>query len=169
MKKTISIILILVCMLTLAMPAIAAEITTDATGSNSSNTVVTYGVSQSFIVVIPAEFEVNTDTKTAMAEIKASNVVIPYGKTLNVKISGHDYSDSWKLINTSSSDYALTYILGTTEGASNIVNNSVVLTAAAGDFWNSEASAKIYLKIMDMPKVAGYYQDTLTFTVSIDD
>lgn len=168
MKKTISLLLVLVLMLAVAMPVFATEITTDATGSNAGETVVTYGFSQSFLVVIPADFEISSSTKMATADIKASDVVLAYGKTLNVKISGHDYDDAWELIDVASADNKLEYTIGTSEGANDIVNNSVVLSVAAGDNWDSEVVETMYFKVIDNNTTAGQYSDTLTFTVSVD-
>ena len=83
MKKTLSLLLVLVMMLAVAMPVFATEITTDATGSNAGETVVTYGFSQSFLVVIPADFEISSSTKMATAEIKASDVRKWQNKLMN--------------------------------------------------------------------------------------
>ena len=168
MKKTISMLLVLVMMFAVAMPVFATEITTDATGSNAGETVVTYGFNQSFLVVIPADFEISSSTKMATAEVKASDVVLAYGKTLNVKISGHDYDDAWELIDIASAGNKLEYTIGTTEGASDIVNNSTVLSVAAGDNWDSEVVETLYFKVIDDNTTAGQYSDTLTFTVSVD-
>ena len=163
MKKTLSMALALTLALSLAVPAFATDITVDG---GVGETVVTYGTSQGFTVTIPADFTIDSATQKASADVEAENVLIPYGKTLNVRISGDDYVDSWELIDTAEASNQLTYNIGTTEGGNDIVNNSVVLSVAAGN--TSGATETLYFEVIDTLTKAGTYTDTLTFTVSVD-
>jgi hypothetical protein len=165
MKKTLSLGLALVLALSMAVPAFAADITVDG---GSGETVVTYGTSQGFTVTIPADFAIDTATKKATAKVSAENVLIPYGKVLNVRVSGHDYTDKWELIDTAEATNKLTYTIGTSEGASDIVNHSVVLGVASGEAYGSEVAKSLYFQVTDTLTKAGTYTDTLTFTVSVD-
>lgn len=167
MKKSLSMVLALALSLSMALPAFAVtEITSANVGANTGETVVTYGTSEGFTVTIPADFNIDTATNKATADVKADDVMIAYGKTLNVKISGDDYVDSWELIDTNAADNTLTYEIGTTEGGNDIVNNSVVLSVAAGN--TSGATETLYFEVIDNLTKAGTYKDTLTFTVSVD-
>ena len=163
MKKTLSMALALTLALSLAVPAFATDITVDG---GVGETVVTYGTSQGFTVTIPADFTIDSATQKASADVEAENVLIPYGKTLNVRISGDDYVDSWELIDTAEASNQLTYNIGTTEGGNDIVNNSVVLSVAAGN--TSGVTETLYFEVIDTLTKAGTYTDTLTFTVSVD-
>lgn len=163
MKKTLSMALALTLALSLAVPAFATDITVDG---GVGETVVTYGTSQGFTVTIPADFTIDSATQKASADVEAENVLIPYGKTLNVRISGDDYVDSWELIDTAEASNQLTYNIGTTEGGDDIVNNSVVLSVASGN--TSGATETLYFEVIDTLTKAGTYTDTLTFTVSVD-
>jgi len=166
MKKTLSMVLALTLALSLAVPAFAADITTDG---GVGETVVTYGTSQGFTVTIPADFTIDGATKKATADVTAENVLIPYGKTLNVRVSGDDYVDAWKLIDNAEATNQLTYTIGTTEGGNDIVNNSVVLDVASGEAYGSSVTETMHFTVTDTLTKAGTYQDTLTFTVSVDD
>ena len=164
MKKTLSLALAAVMALSLAVPAFAADITTDG---GSGTTVVTYGMSQGFTVTIPASIDLDADAK-ATADVTAENVLIPFGKTLNVRVSGDDYTDKWELIDAASAANKLTYTIGTTDGASDIVNNSVVLDVDSGEASASTVTETLYFEVTDEITKAGSYADTLTFTVSVD-
>lgn len=166
MKKTLSLGLALVLALSMAVPAFAANITTDG---GTGSTVVTYGTDQGFTVTIPADFTIDAATKKATAEVKAENVLIPYGQVLNVRVTGADYTDKWELIDEAEATNKLTYTIGTTEGGNEIGNNSVVLDVESGEAYGSEVEETLYFTVTDTLTKAGTYTDTLTFTVSVDD
>lgn len=165
MKKTLSLVLVLALALSLAVPAFATDITSNG---GTGETVVTYGTSQGFVVTIPADFAIDTETKKATAAVEAENVLLPYGKTLNVKISGDDYTDKWELIDAAEASNKLTYTIGKTDGASDVVNDSVVLSVDAGVAYDSSVSQTLHFAVVDDIAKAGTYADTLTFTVSVD-
>lgn len=164
MKKKLSIVLALALACSMAVPAFATDITTDG---GAGETVVTYGTSQGFVVTIPADFEID-DSAKATADVSAENVLLPYGKTLNVRISGDDYDDKWELIDVAEDTNRLEYTIGTTDGGDDIVNNSVVLAVASGDYHDSVKTETMHFTVVDTITKAGTYSDTLTFTVSVD-
>jgi hypothetical protein len=164
MKKMLSLALVAVMVLS-AIPAVhAADITVDTT--QSSNTVVSYGVAEGYTVVIPDAVELDA-AGTGTATLSAENVIIASGKTLNIRISGADYVDAWELIDKADADNALTYSIKNADGEA-LANNDIVLSSASGANWNSKASATLSFAIEDAVTSAGEYEDTLTFTVSVD-
>ena len=161
MRKIFSGILCIAMILSTSIIGFAAEITTSG-GKNQ--TVVSYGMDESFVVVIPADFDLSSNGTTE-AEVSASNVMIKDDTELVVFISGDDYVDNWELIDKNESDNRLVYTIGTTEGADDIVNNSEVLVVSAGEAYNNTVVEKMYFNIVDTVSQAGIYTDTLTFTV----
>ena len=165
-KKILSLALVAIMMFSLATTSFAANISTDG---GSQQTVVTYGMDEGFTVTIPANFTIDS-TKKATADVSASNVMIAHGKVLEVTVSGDDYdvTGSWELIDEAEASNKLTYTIGTTEGGSDIVNNSVVLSVGAGEAYGSTVTETMHFTVIDELSKAGAYTDTLTFTVSID-
>ena len=166
MKKILSLALATIMMLSMATTAFAAEIDTDG---GSQETVVSYGMDDGFTVTIPTNFVIDTETNMATANVSASNVMIAHDKFLKVSISGNDYMDSWELIDESEAINMLTYTIGTTEGGSDIINNSVVLSVASGEAYNSIVTETMYFTVIDKLDESGVYKDTLTFVVEIND
>jgi len=163
-KKCISIILCILMIFTSVLSVSAAS-TMDTAGSKDVN--ITYGVSQEFVVTIPTNFEIDTSSKAATAIVSASNVMISSNAVLEVSISGHDYADSWELIDETESANTLTYTIGTTAGATDIINNSVVLSVNAGEAYNSTVNETLYFTVVDELSKSGTYKDILTFNVQV--
>ena len=167
MKKLLAVALALVMATSMTSVVFAADANITVDGSQSANTVVTYGLDEGYTVVIPDAVALDADGK-GTATLSASDVIIATGKTLNVRISGADYDTAWELIDKTDANNKLVYIIGTTDGADDVVNNSVVLSSASGANWNSEVSKTLYFAIDEDVEKSGSYEDTLTFTVSID-
>lgn len=168
MKKMLSVILAFVLVMSMATTVFAADAEITTGGNQSAETVVTYDMTEGYTVIIPESVVIDATTKKGTAIVGAENIVIAYGKTLNVTISGDDYADAWELIDVADATNKVKYLIGTTEGGEDIVNESVVLTSAAGDNWNSKVEETIYFSLGEDVEKAGSYEDTLTFTVSID-
>ena len=160
-KKLLSGMLCLAMLASTCISATAAQITS----ASSQNVVISYNMDQSFLVVIPANF--NLSDNKATADVSASNVLIPDSSSLQVTINGDDYVDSWELINEEESSDSLTYTIGSSVGGNDIINNSVVLSVGSGDAFNSTVSKTMYFTVIDTLSNAGTYRDTLTFTVNI--
>lgn len=167
MKKLISAALALAIAASMTTVAFAADTSITVGGNQTANTVVTYGLEEGYTVVIPDAVNLD-ETGKGTAELQASNVIIAAGKTLNVRVNGADYQDAWELIDTADATNKLTYVIGKTEGGSDVVNNSVVLSSASGVNSDSTVTQKLYFAIDEDITKSGTYEDTLTFTVSID-
>ena len=165
MKKILSGIISLALALSMSTSVFASTITNS--DSPYGWTEITYGMDQGFVVTIPADFTIYTQTNKATAEVTASNVMIPDGTILEVAVSGNDYVNSWELVDTAEAGNRLDYIIGSTDGDDDIVNNGVVLAVDAGDAYNSTVTETMYFEVVDTLTKAGTYTDTLTFTVSI--
>ena len=166
MKKFLSSVLCLAMLLSMGTTAFATNISTDG---GSQNVVVSYGMSQSFVVTIPGEVNFGMSDYTKV-QLSAENIIIPHGTTLEVKVSGDDYVDKWELIDTVEASNKLTYTIGSDNfDTDDIVNNSVVLSVASGEAADSMVRKTIYFYLVDEVTKAGSYTDTLTFTVSVED
>jgi len=160
-KKLLSGVLCLSMLCSLCLPVAAAEITTPSSGE----TTVTYGMDESFLVVIPGDFNIRRDVESVY--ILAQNVMLGANKILEVSISGDDYINGWELIDISETSNRISYAIGTTVGSNNIMNGSVVLSVNAGEAYNSIVSENLFFTILDNLTRSGIYRDTLTFTVNI--
>ena len=158
MKKLLTLALAVLIVLSCTVGAMAAPVTGD-----SGSTVVTYTESTSYTVTIP---ETITISKTASNQtVSASDVIIPTGKALNVAVSSANYADSsWYVVNTSDNTEKLSYTIK--KGDTAVANNDTVLTVAAGD--TNGDSASLTLQLTGTATKADTYEDTLTFTVSVD-
>ena len=165
-KKILSSLLCLCMLLGTSVPAFASG--TQITNENEGETIISYGMDQGFVVIIPADFTIDSSRK-ATADVIAMNVMIPDGTTLKVFVSGDDYNGRWELIDESENINVLGYTIGTREGKSDIVNNSVVLSVGAGKAYNSTVTKTMYFEVIDTLTKAGNYSDTLTFTLEVDD
>lgn len=163
MKKILSMVLVVMMVLSMIPAAYATNITID--GNQTANTVVTYGLDEGYTVVIPDSVALNADG-VGTATLSASNVIIASGKTLNVRISGADYTTAWELIDQADPDNAVAYSIK--KSGAEIKNNDVVLSSASGANWNSSVSSVLDFAITGEIAKSGSYKDTLTFTVSID-
>ena len=162
-KNLLSIVLCLALTLGLAVPTMAAPVTSNDT----QNVVVSYGMGEEFLVNIPADFSIDTTTKKGQAIVSAENVMIDPDSVLTVTLSGTDYVDSWELVNSKDQNTTLTYTIGTTDGGNDVVNNTKVLTVNSGDAVNNEAEVVLYFTVIDELLKSGNYTDTLTFAVEL--
>lgn len=166
MKKLLATTLVGAMMMSMSVTAFADTITID--GTQNANTVVTYGPQGGYTVVIPESVVIDNQTDKGSAVLSAENVMIDFGKVLNITISGDDYDDAWELIDHNDASNIVEYIIGKTEGASDVVNNTIVLSSGAGANWNSKTEQMLYFKINEDVEKTGNYEDTLTFTVTVD-
>lgn len=158
MKKIVSLVLALSLCLTLGVTAFAANITVD--GEQSANTTVTYGLESAYTVVIPESVVIDTETGKGQTSVSASDVLLNYGKTLNVAITGID-----KLVDVADAENTLTYQVGKADGAADVTNDTVVLAVAAGNTEGGEQD--LFFELTQDVTKAGEYADTLTFTVNV--
>lgn len=167
MKKAVSLALALVMVMSMSIGAFAAEI--GITGNQSSDTLVTYGPGSGYTVVIPESIVIPYSAgkgDSATVAVSASNVMIDYGTTLTVSISGQD-DGKWQLVDAANNTNTIEYIIGTTAAGNDVVEDSDVLTVPAGDYWDSTKSSTLHLTVNENVVKTGNYSDTLTFTVDV--
>jgi hypothetical protein len=126
---------------------------------------IVYGVENTFTITIPSGINVYA-TKVSEEEVSISNVVIGYGKELNVKINSDNYDETWNFVDESGI-YKVPYYIGKTLNGNELSNNSTVLSVEAGN--QEKESQKLYFELIDLPEVDGIYQDNIKFMVSVDD
>ena len=166
MKKILSSILCFAMVVSMSVTAFAADISTDG---GSQNVLVTYGVGQSFTVTIPSDIEIDS-FGSSTNYVSAENVMIPHGSTLNVtmesaKADGFD----WYLTDLTNNDNTLAYRVVASDAngdETDIGNGDVVLSVPSG--FDDMVETALYFELVDEATKAGTYQDTLTFTVSVD-
>lgn len=161
-KKILSSALCLSMLLSTAVPAFAADITTDG---ETGKTVVSYGMDEGFLVVIPGDF--NIVDKTATADVKAMDVMIGANKSLIVTIHGDDYVDKWEFIDQVEDSNRLEYIIGSSSGGSDIIDGSIVLAVDAGAAYDTTVTETLHFTVVDTLTKSGTYDDTLTFEARI--
>lgn len=118
-------------------------------------------VNGTYIVTIPEYIKAAKVGETPVTEnVTAKEVLIPFGKTLNVKVA---FADS--LVLADNADTKITYDLQN-QGAK-IATGDTILSVAAGnpDAVNSTALGAV---LTQAPSFSGTYNDTATFTVSVD-
>lgn len=160
MRKLTTLLLAMTMLCSCVLPAFAAEITTNG---DSANTTVQYGASESYIVTVP-DSAVIGDDGLGNITVSISNALLASQSTLNVYISSDSFTNGyWNLTNTTQPNEKLKYSIK--KNSTNIANNDIVLSVAAGEAWDSTVSATLALQLQDTVTQAGLYQDTLTFTV----
>lgn len=143
MKKILTMLTTICLLVTLSGVGFAEE---------GKSTTITYHVDQSYEISIPA-----TVTLGNTIEVSANDVVIEYGKKLNVKINGE-----FKLNNN---DYEVAYSI--TSGDNPISSGDVVLTIDP-EKTNSGSSSLTFVKPESGFKYAGDYTGTVNFTISVE-
>ena len=175
MKKFLSCVLCLAMVASMGVTAFASEVVPlgpvnpviQADGG-SENVLVTYGMSSGFVVTIPATVNLDAEGKGS-CQISAENVMIAANHTLQVSLGSEDYANtgSWELVDANAPDNTLTYTIGKVAGASDVTNNTVVLSVNAGESYQSVSGRMLHFSIVDELTKAGEYTDTLTFTVNV--
>lgn len=120
MKKTLSLILALIMMMSMTT-AFAADLNKE---SKTGTTDVTYNAKEGYIVTIPQSITVDGSAQA----LNASNVIIGDGKSLKVSVTS---ANTWVLKHaTADDDLAYTLTAGTWTSAN--TGDSVVLTVESG-------------------------------------
>lgn len=179
MKKKLSIFLVLVLAITLAIPAFADDNTLGpGEGNDSKDTTVTYGVTTTYTVTIPASVspaapDVAGDGNTATITI-GKDALIPHGQEIKVWISASEnYADSkYYVVDTAASankfEYTIQYDNGGTMTAvipgATAPDATIILSTARSA---TDVTKDIYLKMVTAPTYSGTYEDKLTFNVAL--
>lgn len=160
MKRALSLVLIAAMMLS-CVPAMAAEINTNT--SQSGNTVVQYGVDESYIVTVPDSARIDAEG-LGNINVSVSNAMLASNATLKVYITGDSYANGyWYLNSRDNATNKLQYTIS--KNSVELGANGEVLSVDAGQAWNSTVTAELKLRLEGEVSQAGTYSDTLTFVV----
>lgn len=157
LKKVIAMAAVI--MLPLLNVNVNAKELTDGTGTME----VTYGVTEGYVITIPDSVNFSNDTLTVEGEVKASNVIIPDGKSLKVSLVS---ANGFKLL-YSGSEIVYTLKNGETEVAS----GDTVLTVLAGSTGLAGSTKLTFSTTTENIAAAtksGAHTDTLTFTAVVE-
>jgi len=166
MKKVLAIVLSLVMVLSLGTAAFAAEQTiTQASVPQTGSATAWYEMEVAYVVTYPDDIEVaaNGDTATEY-DFTITGAKLVIDKTLNVTVAS---TNSWKLVYEEDADVKYDYTL-TMAGDCTGTNGSIDLEYVAGDADN-QAIATLSAELNGDVEYVGRYEDTLTFTVAIND
>ncbi|MGN1315434.1 MAG: hypothetical protein ACI4VW_00015 [Acutalibacteraceae bacterium] len=155
MKKVLSFTLALVMMLSVSITAFAGTVDQD-TVDKTGNTSITYDVSPSYTVTIPA-----TVTLGDTATVKVENTMLKKGDEVNVKLTGtSEADDAFKV--TTAQGAELTY---TVKDGDTVINvGDTVLSCAS----QVNDTADLLFTAPASVQYAGDYTGTVTFTVSVE-
>lgn len=160
MKRIITFMLSLVMVCSLAVPGLAAELTTNGA---SSETTLTYGVSESYIVTVPESAYIG-ENKQGVLEVSITNAMLSSNAILNVYITGTSYTNgNWYLTDTAAATNKLPYTI--TSNNATLAHNDIVLSVSAGEAWNRTVTAVMTLALTGDVTQSGQYSDQLTFRV----
>lgn len=164
MKKSITLLVVLMLVFAMTVPALAETIDQD-TASGEGSSVLTYTVTSTYTVTIPAATEtISGATKDLTVTISNTSFVIPYGQKLSVAVSSDNYANSsWNLVDKSNVANKLAYTI--TKNSADVANNGEVVSRAADS--TAEADTATLTLTPAAAKFAGTYEDTLTFTASL--
>lgn len=157
MKKLLFLILAATLLYSISVTAWATDLNE---GNNIGSITVSYGVSEGYVVTIPADVSISTAGVESI--LSASSVLIPDGKTLTVSVTSEnnyhlEHADSkipYTILvdeteQTQTTFTALSIVSGTTSGSATMV------------FKTTEE------KVAQATK-SGNHTDTLTFTCTIN-
>ena len=160
MKKLGALLLSAALCCMTAVPALAADVTTDG---GSQSTTITYSVNADYIVAIPETVALDSDLT-----IKSTKANTEPGKAVKVSISGLNADGKAELARTNDTDYKIT--ADVKQGENALKNNDTV--AAFADVTTETAATAITVSNAAAPDAnpikAGSYSGTLTFTISYE-
>lgn len=157
MKKLFSMVLIVAMLATMNVTAFAAEI--NEPGDKKTTVTYTYAPVNEYVVTIPDTITIGTD-----ATVSASVTEMEEHKELIVTVTSEN---DWKLKDTTNAENTVSYSMSIGAGAATLSNNATVLTVESAT--TSPKTVTLSTKLWNTVTVAGTYQDTLTFTVSLCD
>lgn len=171
---------LLTAVMTFAMSATAfaatAPITQDTSDPKTRSTTVSYEVKETYTVTIPetvtfTKGESGVDAQTN--QIKASDLMIGFNKTLDVTVSSDNYeagagesaSGSFRMKGSDGTSFLKYKINKTSAMGDEVTNGASVLSVASGT--TEDQTVDLWYTFNDIPTKAGTYTDTLTFTVAL--
>ena len=172
MKKIFALALVIVMMAAISIPAFAEEVATNTITGNAGDTYadqtyVSYGVDQTYTVVIPAAIEVNKSTLKAECPVKIMDVCIPANQKIKLSVTSKNEPDGdnvWQLEEKGAT------------GATPVpytVANSTKDIVRGGEFMTADSAVNftavtetLTLTVSKTMQVA-IFEDYLTFSVAI--
>lgn len=154
MKKTVLVLISLLCLFTLFATTISAE-------DDSKTTTITYTVDDTFEWSVTPEITAKDD----------ENIWITISKwdladTSQINISVESTANNWQLVAGENKKVAYK-VVGTEKSAEEQWENDTLLLTASGEFTISKTHAGIFYWVNKAPEKAGIYQDNITFVASI--
>lgn len=164
MKKFAAFVLAL--LLVLSATALAtSDNTFGPDRASNQDTNVTYTVNPSYTVTIPA----NVTLGGGNVNVAASNVVIPKGKQMVVKLTGASGANNTFKVTTAEGaelDYAVSMV-GTDDTKTPVSIGAEILIVNPDD--SASGSAQLLFSQPTSVTYAGTYTGIVTFTVSVED
>lgn len=160
MKKLLALILAVALMATMSVTAFAADNTVNYNGSENPQTSglkVTYNVTPTFSVTIPANVALGNSVT-----VSAADVVVEYGEAVNVKLSGTSETDNSFMLRTEQGA-ELSYTVKKGEAAVNV--GDTILSVVPG---SDKTSAELTFVEPASYTYAGLYKGTVTFTIAVN-
>ena len=160
MKKLLALLLAIAMMATMSVTVFAADNTVNYNGSETPQTsglIVTYNVTPTFSVTIPANVALGNSVT-----VSAANVVVEYGKAVNVKLSGTSETDNSFILRTDQGA-ELSYTIKKGEAVVNV--GDTILSVIPG---SDETSTDLTFVEPASYTYAGLYKGTITFTIAVE-
>lgn len=167
MKKLFSIALALVLTFAFSATAFAAEVNQDTT-PKTGDTQISFEVSPTYTITIPATIELNKDTTDGVKYIGNGTISaeaglrLEEGKQIEVTLTSCDY-----LLDTAASaTYKLPYTVNAGETP---ITDATTPVATFTTENNATVQSSVLTFTAGDPTYAGDYSDTVTFTVVVVD
>ena len=157
MKKLLSIVLAAVLLCSVSVTALAGGLNEE---NNVGSITVSYGVSESYVVTIPANIAISTTG--VESTLSASSVLIPDGKTLTVTATSQN---SYNLEYTNSKIPYTVLVNGTKQTEATFTALSVVSGSTSG---NATLVFKTTDEDIAKATKSGDHTDVLTFNCTIN-
>ena len=173
MKKIIALVVAIVMMAAMAVPAFAAF------QNDVTTTVVTYGVDQTYVVVVPSAVGISRTADTDGDFVGTGTLQIlegykiPAGQSIKVSMASNraeedgDVETTWYLNNADADGDDLVYTVHKTSKAGDeILRGGIALTAASSTEANL-ASVALYF-VTEGTDLANEFSDTITFSAIVE-
>ena len=168
MKRFAAFFLAIILLLSISLPALAADGYMEIVHHESDRvtSTLTYGIDEKFVVTIPSKVTMS-ETQAVSVEVGVEEVYLPRAKALNIYLSSEDnYSDednTWYLVLKNYPDFKISYDISI--GETKLQNRGRVISCPGG---TASADATLTFESTGSPTQSGNYMDILTFTASIE-
>ena len=178
MKKFIALALAVLMMAVAMIPALAANpvpAVSETGDSLTSDLELTYGVKQSYVVYIPSAVDFGSELSVT-AKVEVRDVFIAGNEQLNIAIAsanktGEGDTEQWWLVDKTGASVSVRYAASIPPDQ-RLKNGARILSVAAptGDAGiTSDAKGSVIITFATKGTAqVGSYQDTLTFSITID-